>query len=270
MEARKLKNIYICFPEGKHKVLTMSYDDGREEDRRLVSIFNQYGIKGTFHVNAGITQDNRIPLSEYRTLYRGHEVSCHTYTHPTIARCPIEQVAEQIIEDRRQLEKAVGYPVRGMSYPNGSYSKKIIDLLPSLGIRYSRIVGNSEHFYMPENFLEWKATCHHNHKLLQLGEEFINLNKTQYLYIMYVWGHSYEFTQDDNWNVIEDFCKMVAYKDDIWYATNIQIVDYMEAADRLQFTITGDLVYNPSYQSVWISVDDQIYEIRGGQTVFLV
>jgi peptidoglycan/xylan/chitin deacetylase (PgdA/CDA1 family) len=269
MEARKLKNIYICFPEGKHKVLTMSYDDGREEDRRLVSIFNQYGIKGTFHVNAGITQDNRIPLSEYRTLYRGHEVSCHTYTHPTIARCPIEQVAEQIIEDRRQLEKAVGYPVRGMSYPNGSYSKKIIDLLPSLGIRYSRIVGNSEHFYMPENFLEWKATCHHNHKLLQLGEEFINLNKTQYLYIMYVWGHSYEFTQDDNWNVIEDFCKMVAYKDDIWYATNIQIVDYMEAADRLQFTITGDLVYNPSYQSVWISVDDQIYEIRGGQTVFL-
>ena len=25
----ELRNIFICFPEGKHKVLTMSYDDGR-------------------------------------------------------------------------------------------------------------------------------------------------------------------------------------------------------------------------------------------------
>ena len=42
-----MKVIYICFPEGKHKVLTMSYDDGKLADRRLVSIFNHYGIKGT-------------------------------------------------------------------------------------------------------------------------------------------------------------------------------------------------------------------------------
>ena len=34
MENHKIH--YICFPEGKHKVLTMSYDDGRLEDRRLV------------------------------------------------------------------------------------------------------------------------------------------------------------------------------------------------------------------------------------------
>ena len=28
-----MRKIYICFPEGKHKVLTMSYDDGKLEDR---------------------------------------------------------------------------------------------------------------------------------------------------------------------------------------------------------------------------------------------
>lgn len=31
------KVIYTCFPGGKHKVLTMSYDDGRLEDRRLAA-----------------------------------------------------------------------------------------------------------------------------------------------------------------------------------------------------------------------------------------
>lgn len=269
MEKIKLRTINICFPEGKHKVLTMSYDDGREEDRQLVALFNENGIKGTFHVNSGIQQDNRIPLSEYKTLYAGHEVSAHTYTHPTISRCPIDQVVVQVMEDRKQLEEVVGYPIRGMSYPNGSYSKEIMDLLPSLGIRYARIVGNSDSFNMPENYLEWKATCHHNHNLQELGEEFVGLSKTQYLYMMYVWGHSYEFTDKNNWKVMENFCHLVGHREDIWYATNIQIVDYMDAANRLQFTASGDRVYNPSFQSIWISVDKQIFEIKGGKMVTL-
>jgi hypothetical protein len=31
-----MKTIYKCFPGGKFKVLTMSYDDAREGDRKLV------------------------------------------------------------------------------------------------------------------------------------------------------------------------------------------------------------------------------------------
>ena len=55
------KVIYTCFPGGKHKVLTMSYDDGRLEDRRLVALFNRYGIRGTFHLNSALLgTGNRI------------------------------------------------------------------------------------------------------------------------------------------------------------------------------------------------------------------
>lgn len=261
-----MKNIYICFPGGKHKVLTMSYDDGRIEDRRLIEIFNQYGIKGTFHLNSGLTNE-RILREEWKSLYEGHEVSAHTYTHPTIARCPLEQVAMQIIQDRRELEEAVGYPVRGLSYPNGSFSQEIVDMLPALGIRYARTVGSTDSFAMPDNFLKWTATCHHNHNLLALGEEFINLHKTQYLYLMYVWGHSYEFTQKQNWELMEEFCRMVGNKEDIWYATNIQIVDYMEAAHRLQYGAQGNMVYNPSVMSVWLEVDGKKTEVRGGELI---
>lgn len=265
----KLKTIYICFPGGKHKALTMSYDDGRTEDRRLVEIFNRYGIKATFHLNSGLEGGDRIPQEEWKTLYQGHEISCHTVLHPTIARCPAEQVALQVLEDRRNLERAAGYPVRGMSYPNGSYNKEILSLLPGLGIEYSRVVGDTHQFSMPENFLEWKATCHHNHGLLEDGKAFTELFKTQYLYLMYVWGHSYEFSQDGNWDLMEEFCRMAGGRDDTWYATNIQIVDYQKAAKNLKFTIDGDLVCNPSAQAVWISVDGQIVNVPGGETVKL-
>ena len=264
-ETIKMKNIYICFPGGKHKVLTMSYDDGKIDDYRLVSIFNKNGIKGTFHLNSQLPMKERIPVSEYKKLYAGHEVSCHTCTHPTIARCPMEQVVGQILEDRKALEEAVGYPVRGLSYPNGSFSREIVAALPALGIRYARVVGNTDSFAMPDNFLTWMATCHHNHNLLELGKEFINLHKTQYLYMMYVWGHSYEFTRDNNWELIEEFCSMVGGKEDIWYATNIEIVDYMDAAKRLYYTAAGDKVYNPSAQSVWLEIEKEKIEIPGGQ-----
>jgi hypothetical protein len=266
--SKLLRNIYTCFPEGKHKVLTMSYDDGKEEDRRLVSIFNENGIKGTFNLNAGIDwDDKRIPLSEYKDLYQGHEVASHTYTHPTIERCPIDQVLAQVIEDRKGLEKLVGYSVRGMAYPNGSYTKQIQDILPKLGIKYARVVGNSDNFAMPVNYMEWKATCHHNHNLLELGQQFIDLFKKQYLYMMYVWGHSYEFSDRNNWEVIEEFCKLAGNREDIWYAANIQIYDYMDAANRLQYAADASFVYNPSAMSVWISVDKKIIEIPGGKQI---
>ena len=106
------KVIYTCFPGGKHKVLTMSYDDGRLEDRRLVELFNRYGIRGTFNLNGGLPRPERIPESEWVELYKGHEVACHTYHHPTISRSPLDQTARQVLADRMQLEGVMGYPVR--------------------------------------------------------------------------------------------------------------------------------------------------------------
>lgn len=266
-----IKKIYACFPGGKHKVLTMSYDDGKEEDRRLVKIFNENGIKGTFNVNSGLEGDPvRIPQSEYKELYKGHEVACHTVSHPTIGRCPLELVAQEVLEDRKKLESIMGYPVRGLAYPNGSESPEIRAMLPALGIRYGRVVGNTDGFAMPEDFLQWKATCHHNHNLLELGQQFVDLHKKQYLYMMYVWGHSYEFTNHNNWEVMEDFCRLAGGRDDIWYATNIEIVDYMDVVKAAQYAADGSFVYNPCAQSLWLCVDDEKFiEVKGGELAAL-
>ena len=131
-----MNKVYCCYPGGKHKALTMSYDDGKIPDRRLVEIFNRYGIRGTFHLNSGVLlTENRIHPEEIPGLYRGHEIACHTVTHPTIARCPLPEVAAEVLEDRKALEAIAGYPVRGLSYPNGSVSREIEALLPACGIR---------------------------------------------------------------------------------------------------------------------------------------
>lgn len=270
-----MKTIYKCFPKGLFKVLTTSYDDGVKQDKRLIDIFNKHGIKGTFHLNSGYissgensNDDWRLSIKKVVEVYKGHEVAAHTSTHPAIDRCPITQVVNEIIEDRKALESIFKYTIRGLSYPFGSYSDDIKKMLPFTGIDYSRIVGNSENFNMPTDLYEWKATCHHNHKLLELTDEFISQNRSEKLYLFYVWGHSYEFDRDNNWNLIEEFAEKIGNRNDIWYATNIEIVDYLKAYDRLQFSMEGSFVYNPSVCSVWISVDNKIYEIKGGNQVY--
>ncbi len=283
--------VYKVFPEGKHKVLTMSYDDGKLADLRLVEIFNKYGIKGTFNLNSGLISDaNRIPPDQWKELYKGHEIAAHTCTHPTIARCPQSQIIEELLNDRRELEKYTGYPVRGLAYPNGSCSDEVARIAKMCGFKYGRVVsdsfanvalrdmakpfaqgpmlvGDETGFNPPKDYMQWSATCHHNHNLMEFGRDFISLTKKQYLYMMYVWGHSFEFDKNDNWNVIEDFCELVGNRDDIWYATNIEIVDYNEAFDRLSFAVDMSFVYNPSVMSVWLALNnDTIVEVKGGET----
>ncbi|AEI44015.1 polysaccharide deacetylase family protein [Paenibacillus mucilaginosus] len=266
-----MPKVVVTFPEGKHKVLTLSYDDGRAADRRLIGILNAHGIKGTFHLNSGLLgTGDRLAAEEIAAQYRGHEVSAHTVTHPTIARSPKEQLVEEIAQDRRGLEQLVQYPVRGMSYPNGSYSRQIKELLPFLGIEYSRTVESTGGFGMPDDWHEWKPTCHHNGPLMSLAEQFAGLHKKQYLYMMYVWGHSYEFDNDNNWDRIERFCEYIGGREDIWYATNIEIVDYMADFRRLRFSADSTFVHNPSASSVWLQVDDRVVEVPGGSQVKLV
>ena len=270
---KKLRNIYTAFPEGKHKVLTLSYDDGKIPDRRLVALFNEYGLKGTFNVNSGLydipyseAYNERIPVTEYKTLYDGHEVACHTYTHPTIARCPKEQIALQVLEDRKALEKDLHRTVRGMAYPNGSFDDTVADIFRNCGIVHARTVNSTHSFAFPEDYLKWHPTCHHADKaLFDLGKEFSDLHKTQYMYMFYVWGHSYEFERDNNWDIIEKFAKEMSGHDDIWYATNIDIVDYMDASSRIQVSVDGTFAYNPSAVSVWIEVDKKPVELLPGK-----
>lgn len=267
-----MKTIYTCFPGGRFKALTLSYDDGKVMDRRLVELFNRYGLKATFHLNSGLLgekEGHRYPYveaGEVRELYRGHEIACHTCTHPTLTRTPKPMILEEILEDRKKLEKLSGYPVIGMSYPNGVFSKEIKEAMRQCGICYARTTKDTGRFYLPEDYLEWNPTCRHTGPLMELTREFLNREYDQRLCLFYVWGHSYEFEQDQNWEQMEAFAREAGGRDEIWYASNLEIYDYMKAASELRFTADCSRVFNPSALDVWIKADGIVCQIPAGET----
>ncbi|MBE6703141.1 MAG: polysaccharide deacetylase [Ruminococcaceae bacterium] len=262
---------YHVYPGGKKRVVTFSYDDGSSNDARLVEMFNKYGVKGTFHLNGGkyIAKSDE-ELAAVRELYEGHEISCHTVHHGWPARMPVQSVVSEVMEDRRVLENMAGYPVIGMSYPSGSYSEEAIAALRACGIVYSRTVKSTKSFLLPENFLEWHPTCHHK-DALPLCDKFLRDLDSEWTHPMfYIWGHSHEFRTEEEWQVMEQILQKLAGNDKIWYATNIEIYNYMMAQRMLQISADERVFYNPTATDLWVEKNKkQIVCIPAGGTVTL-
>lgn len=261
-----MKISFNRWPGGVTHALTMSYDDGVKFDVRLSRLFDAHGIRGTFHMNSNSPLDGsddwHLSADEIREIAARHELSLHMHTHPFPTQIPLTHVADETIENRRILEPLAGYPLRGMSYPYGDYNDEVVALLRALGVEYSRTTKATGGFDVPEDFLKWHPTCHHNGlngvSASELWDKFIN---DRYAFakprLFYLWGHSFEFDREDNWNVIEEFCELAGGRDDVWYATNIEIVDYINALHALKFSADSTLVQNVSPIDVFISVDGE-------------
>ena len=91
---------FMRFPGGVSKALTLSYDDGVEQDIRLIEIMQKHGIKGTFNLNSGFYSPEgtvfpegqihrRLSKSQAQAVYKnsGMEVAVHGLTHPFWNSC---------------------------------------------------------------------------------------------------------------------------------------------------------------------------------------
>lgn len=262
----------FLYPDGKYKALTFSYDDGQEFDRTLVEILNRNNMKGTFHLNSGKLglhrgKDNYVSAEEVGEIYRGHEVACHGVQHRNLPTITVSQMVKELEEDRKALESITGCMVQGMSYAFGNYSDEVKHIASSLGIKYSRTVRETESFFPPVDFMEWHPTCHHdNPKLMELGEKFIHMPGFYELPVMYVWGHSFEFGWPDDWRVIEEFTGKMAGLEDTWYATNMEICNYILAVRAQEFSADGITMHNPTAQRIWVSTENGVIDIEPGET----
>ena len=219
------------YKDGKRYALTFSYDDAGAADRHLVELFAKFGMKATFNLISGsITnpETHGIRADEVRSLYieNGHEVACHTFSHPHLERMSIQDQYGEIMRDRELLEKASGTIVRGLAYPFGTYNRETFTAMDTASVVYGRTAGASGNFLLPDNFKVWIPTTHHNECEPMVKRFLYNVEKAPWRAggVLYIWGHSYEFDVDDTWNRFEDFLKLISGRGDIFYGTNREIL----------------------------------------------
>lgn len=282
---------FLRYPEGKVKAVTLSYDDGVRFDLQLAEIIEKYGMKCTFNLNTGyMTEDRKekkLMPQEVKTylLDKGHEVAVHGKFHKAPGLCRPTDIACDVLDCRRELEDMFGIIIRGMAYPdsgirnvqNGVEYPKVKEILQDLDIVYARTLGgDNNEFKLPIDWHAWMPTVHHrNPNILEWAKEFAQ-TKLEDLYgarrwprLFYLWGHSYEFNNDNNWDHLEAICQILGNREDTWYATNMEIYDYVNAYSRLIFSADGCIVHNPTTQKIWFDVDGIVYSIEPGETIKL-
>lgn len=278
----------MLFPGGKAKAMTFSYDDGVLQDKRLIEMFDKYGVKGTFNLNTGMFGRQTPPgwpygiavfeKEEVAEVYKNHEIGGHSYHHSELTTVGTPRAMWEIIEDRRALEEATGRMIRMYAHPFGTYTPEIVDILRAAGYVGARTVKSTHRFDIPKDFLVLDPTCHHGDPdLMKLAEEFC-CQPARGARLFYVWGHAYEFDKDDNWEVMEKLLAFVApHKDEIWFAGNTEIIDYVTAFRRLVYSADNSRIFNPSAIPVYVGLpaynketykmSTKVIEIPAGQTV---
>lgn len=227
---------------GKKKAVTFSFDDGVTQDVRLIELFNRYGLKSTFNINSELlgrsgslgcngrnVAHNKVAPTDVKNVYRGHEVAVHTLTHPNLTMLDEEEIVRQVEEDRKNIERLVGYPVRGMAYPCGGVNNddRVASVLARrTKIGYARTITSTYSFDLPQNLLRLNPSVYYVEadKLFEAGEKFLRL-QTDTPQLFYIWGHSYEMDAECiSWARFEEFCRMISDREDIFYGTNSEVL----------------------------------------------
>ncbi len=285
-----MRYTFMRFPEGKAKCVTLSYDDARKSDIRFSDLLQKYGLKCTFNVTG---EKFRVPehnltaaeIKEY-IIDRGHEVALHNYNHRASGTLrPIEGIREAL-DNRTELEQEFDMIIRGMAYPdsginyfaNPDYSyEKVKNYLTELDIAYSRNTATDSGFNLPGDWHNWKPTAHHDREnVFELIDQFLKIDISENMYVasrrsrlFYLWGHSFEFDNKNNWDHGEEVMKKLSGHEDIWYATNIEIYDYVQAYNSLVYSADGTKIYNPTLKTIWLDIDKKVYEIKSGEMLRL-
>lgn len=280
------------YPDGKEKAVTFSYDDGVPADISLSDVFAKYNMKATFNLSSAYIKEKplygHLSANDVKTyiLGRGFEVAVHGKHHlaPGHIR-PIDGIKE-FLDCRLDFEKMFGRIIQGAAYPNSGIrlinnglSYDIIkNYLKDIDIKYARTLGGDNNsFCLPTDWHAWMPTAHHNNeKIFDYIEEFTNYDYSTLYYdsryprLMYIWGHSFEFDNNNNWDRIEEICYRLGHRNDTWYATNIEIYDYVTAYNSLIFSADSSMVYNPTLKTLWFDIyNSQTYKIEPGETLIL-
>lgn len=281
-----MKYQFLRYPGGLTKAFTMSYDDGAAADIRLAEAVNRYGVKCTFNLlSSRVAKDEGMPRDFIRSelLAKGHEIATHGDHHRGLDVARSIEGIRDTLDCRLGLEREFGIIVRGMAFPDRTVNKKkcpeayarIRPFLEELEIAYARTTGgDNDGFALPEDFYNWVPTAHHkNPEVMDYIEKFLSIEvdkaysaaRTPRLF--YLWGHAFEFENDQNWDLLDRILERLSGREDIWYATNIELYEYITAYRSLVYSADGRIIYNPTVHTLWFDRDGKQYKIAPGETL---
>jgi polysaccharide deacetylase family protein (PEP-CTERM system associated) len=112
-----------------------------ENTRRVLDLFDECGVKGTFFILGWVAERNPDLVKEI--VRRGHEPACHSYWHRVIYRLTPQEFREDTQRAKDVIEQIAGEKIHGYRAPNFSITARSAwapEILAELGFTYDSSV----------------------------------------------------------------------------------------------------------------------------------
>lgn len=266
------------YPNGKPKAFNVTYDDGVLQDIRFAELLNKYNLKGTFNLNSGLMENEfewmhesgcivkRLSKDKALSLYEGHEIACHTLTHPYMDSLSKSEILHELQADKANLEKLFDREIKGFAVPFDYYSELIEKCAKISGFSYVRISEESHSFTPQADYFKWKGTVFHTDSEIEnLMQQFLESNEE--LALFQIVGHSYDLDIENLWETIDDIFRVISSQTDILPITTIEIINYLKAMNKAE--ITDKFIMNNSNISLWFSIEGMACEVNPNERIVL-
>ena len=217
------------------KYLVFSIDDGTIYDKDVISLFNKYGIRGTFNINSNLANytwyyNDSVPItrldfmSNYE-LYKNHEVASHTLDHIHLTSVDRKEIIRQVNGDLTYLKWLFKRnEISSFAMPfsdNNEWVNNIIKEHTNVSnIRVSEI---DESFNPPSDRYFIKITSLDINRALELFPKFLKSRKKISVFIYA--GHSYDFYLNNTFTKLEEFLKLIKAHKEIEVITMKELVN---------------------------------------------
>jgi peptidoglycan/xylan/chitin deacetylase (PgdA/CDA1 family) len=146
----------IAIPDDA-KLVCIFFDDAFTNQYEVaLPILLEYDFKATFgvitdYVGTGHDLWEYMDTDKLEDLARyGMDIGCHTKTHPDLTTISDEQLREEIIESKKDLEN-MGFEVSTMVYPYYEWNDKVIDYVIEANFTCARAGWTQKGFYDPND-----------------------------------------------------------------------------------------------------------------------
>jgi peptidoglycan/xylan/chitin deacetylase (PgdA/CDA1 family) len=116
--------------------VVITFDDGyADQVLNALPVLQAHGFPATFYIPTGLIGRPGYVSWEQLELLRdsGMELGAHSVSHADLAALDLASVAREIVASRGTLERRLDIRVRSFSYPAGSYTPAVVDLVIEAG-----------------------------------------------------------------------------------------------------------------------------------------
>jgi len=136
-----LGGVALAAPVGAEAqtVVSLTFDDGWDNQYAAASTLAAHGMKGTYYVNTGDTgESGRLSWDQLVAIdAAGQEVTGHTLDHVDLVTVAATEARRQVCEDRQNLLSR-GFVAKSFSYPFGSYDTTAESIIRDCGYASGR------------------------------------------------------------------------------------------------------------------------------------